>query len=107
MALLHPLLRAWVHISTTQRYHAVPSLIPAASPRYLPACLQDRLAASAGAACHGAGAGSISSVLAAMGVPPQFAVGTLRLSVGRHSTEEEVDAAVGLIVEAARKQGVL
>jgi cysteine desulfurase len=42
-----------------------------------------------------------------MGVPPQFAVGTLRLSVGRHSTEEEVDAAVGLIVEAARKQGVL
>lgn len=87
-----------------------PCLSPASAlPHHYtcPACLQDRLAASAGAACHGAGAGSISSVLAAMRVLPQYAVGTLRLSVGRHSTEQEVDAAVALIVEAARKQGVL
>jgi cysteine desulfurase len=69
--------------------------------------VQDQLAASAGSACHGAGAASISPVLSAMGVPPEFAVGTLRLSVGRHTTEEDVDTTVELVLEAARKQGVL
>ncbi len=69
--------------------------------------MQDQLAASAGSACHGTGGASISSVLAAMNVPPEFAVGTLRLSVGRHTTEADVDRAVELVLAAARTQGVM
>lgn len=40
-------------------------------------------------------------------VPLEFAVGTLRLSTGRHTTLEEVDLAVELIVTEARAQGVV
>ncbi len=65
--------------------------------------LQDRLAASAGAACHGAGA-EASPVLAAMGVPLELALGTLRLSVGRFTRDEDVERAVVLIGEVLRGQ---
>jgi cysteine desulfurase len=62
--------------------------------------LRERLAASAGAACHSAGAGpEVSGVLRAMGVPLEFAAGTLRLSVGRHSTVADVEAGAALIIE--------
>ncbi|KAG2450475.1 hypothetical protein HYH02_004976 [Chlamydomonas schloesseri] len=71
------------------------------------AALSGRLAASAGAACHSSGAASVSAVLRAMQVPTDFAAGTLRLSTGRHTTPAEVDAAAGLIVAEARRQGVL
>jgi cysteine desulfurase len=67
--------------------------------------LGERLAASAAAACHSGGACG-SSVLAAMGVAPEWAAGTLRLSVGRHTTVDDVRAAAALIVEAAAAQGV-
>lgn len=57
------------------------------SASVLLADLADDVAASAGAACHtGEAAASISSVLLAMRVPEEYAVGTLRLSVGRHTT---------------------
>ena len=65
--------------------------------------LSERLAASAGAACH-ANAASVSAVLRALRVPPEFAVGTLRLSTGRHTTLEEVALAADLIAEEARRQ---
>lgn len=68
--------------------------------------LSERLAASAGAACHQQHGSSVSSVLAAMGVPLDYAVGTLRLSVGRHTTGEEVDQAVAMILEEAAVQGI-
>ena len=55
------------------------------------------IAASAGAACH-SGEVNISPVLTAMQVPAEFAAGTLRLSVGRFSTEAEVDQAIEQIV---------
>jgi len=48
------------------------------------------IAASPGAACH-AEACSISHVLSAMGVPENYALGSIRLSVGKWSTEDEVD----------------
>jgi cysteine desulfurase len=67
------------------------------------AALSDRLAASAGAACH-TGAAGISPVLRAMGVPIEYAVGTLRLSTGRHTTMAEVEAAAQLIIGEARRQ---
>lgn len=60
--------------------------------------LRDRLAASAGAACNKEGT-KISAVLEAMGVPGEWAVGTLRLSVGRMSRELEVDRAVEILAK--------
>jgi len=47
------------------------------------------VAVSAGAACHSEGV-HISHVLTAMGVPVHFALGTLRLSLGRMSKKEDV-----------------
>jgi cysteine desulfurase len=60
------------------------------------------VAASTGAACH-AGSTEPSSVLLEMGVNRQLALGALRLTLGRWSTEEEVDLAAELIVEGARR----
>jgi cysteine desulfurase len=67
--------------------------------------LRDEVAASAGAACHsGEAAASISGVLVAMNVPEAYAVGTLRLSVGRHTSVEDVERGAARIVAAAKKQ---
>jgi cysteine desulfurase len=44
----------------------------------------------------------MSDVLLAMGVPEEFGCGTLRLSLGRHSTEQDVDTAAAHIVAAIR-----
>jgi cysteine desulfurase len=57
------------------------------------------IAASTGSACH-EGHVALSPVLEAMGVPPELGRGAVRLSVGRFTTEDEVDrAAEGLIRE--------
>lgn len=58
------------------------------------------VAASAGAACH-AGQVTVSGVLKAMQVPPGIAMGTIRLSTGRYTTEEEIRQAARLIADAA------
>ncbi len=63
--------------------------------------LGDRVAASPGAACHADGV-AMSSVLAAMQVPVDQAVGTVRFSVGRFTTEDEVDRAAALVAAAVR-----
>ena len=65
--------------------------------------LGDQLAASAGAACHTQTA-SVSAVLKAMDVPLEYAIGTLRLSTGRHTTEDEVRRAAALIIAEAERQ---
>lgn len=57
------------------------------------------IALSAGAACHSEGV-HISHVLTAMGVPNEYALGTLRLSIGRMTTRAEVVAAADRISEA-------
>ena len=59
------------------------------------------LMASTGAACH-ARSVSISHVLSAMGIERDVAMGTLRLSLGRFTSEEDVDGAVSAIGEALR-----
>jgi cysteine desulfurase NifS/selenium donor protein len=53
----------------------------------------DGLAASAGAACH-ADQVDVSPVLKAMGIPEDVAMGTIRLSTGKYTTNEEIDRAV-------------
>jgi cysteine desulfurase len=61
------------------------------------------IAASTGSACH-AGTTKPSDVLLAMGIPKEQALGTLRLSLGRWSTAEEIDEASRLIVSTAKDQ---
>jgi cysteine desulfurase len=64
------------------------------------------IAVSAGAACHGSGGGS--SVLSAMGVAPELALGTLRVSLGRGTRAQDIPhaaAAITLAVAAARAEG--
>lgn len=60
------------------------------------------VAASTGSACH-EGDESPSAVLTAMGCNPEEALGAVRLSVGRLTTEAAVDAAAGALVEAWRR----
>jgi cysteine desulfurase NifS/selenium donor protein len=58
------------------------------------------VAASAGAACH-AGGVDVSSVLEAMNVPMEYAMGTVRISVGRSTTGEEIDKAADDLIAVA------
>lgn len=60
------------------------------------------VAASTGSACH-AGTPEPSPVLRAMGVPDAVAVGAVRLSLGRWTTGEEVDAAAAHLAAAAER----
>ena len=66
---------------------------------HLLARIGDEVAASAGAACH-SGAVSVSAVLKAMHVPPEWARGTLRFSTGRYTTVSEVMKAVDVLARA-------
>ncbi len=57
------------------------------------------VAASAGAACHTDNI-KISSVLEAMSVPIDYAMGTIRFSVGRFTTTDEIDQALADVAKA-------
>jgi cysteine desulfurase len=59
------------------------------------------VAASTGSACH-SGGGHLSGVLAAVGMAPEWAVGSIRLAIGRFTTEEEVDFAAKKLGMTAR-----
>ncbi len=55
------------------------------------------ICASTGAACHDRSL-KLSHVLGAMGVTKELGMGTIRLSLGRPTTEAEVDEAAGLLI---------
>lgn len=81
--------------------HRLPNTLNISIPGLFGQDLLDRipnLAASTGSACH-AGDPSPSPVLTAMGVERKQALGALRLSVGRYTTEEEVDRAADLLAD--------
>lgn len=59
------------------------------------------IAASTGAACH-EGHESASSVILAMGVAPEEALGSVRLTLGATTTEADVDEAARALVRAHR-----
>lgn len=65
----------------------------------LTACPQ--LCASTGAACH-SGERKRSAVLEAMDVPEDVAFGAVRFSVGRFTTQIEIDDSVSMLVDAVR-----
>jgi cysteine desulfurase len=60
------------------------------------------IAAATGSACHGGHGGAPAAILA-MGVPPAEAAGTVRLSVGRTTTVDDVSQAADLLARAWRK----
>ncbi len=64
--------------------------------------ISERVAASAGAACHGHGV-EVSTVLQAMRVPVDYAMGTIRLSVGKTTTAPETDVAIEVLSETVRR----
>ena len=58
----------------------------------------DGIAASAGAACHSSVV-TLSHVLDAMGTDEHIAMGTIRFSVGRETTVDEVDRAAEMVIK--------
>jgi cysteine desulfurase len=54
---------------------------------------------STGAACDPKGTGGISHVLEAMGIPASLAEGALRISLGRPTSEREIELTIQSIVE--------
>ena len=62
----------------------------------------ESVAASAGAACHSDSV-RLSSVLEAMQVDLEYAMGTVRFSTGKMTTEEEVNHTVAVFVKTARR----
>jgi len=64
--------------------------------------ISQQVAASAGAACH-ADEVDVSAVIRAMGVPLDWAMGTVRFSVGRGTTVEEVDRATQVVAEMVQR----
>ena len=60
------------------------------------------LACSTGAACS-SGAVEPSHVLTAIGLPPEEARASLRFSLGRHTTEQEIDFALQVVPSAVEQ----
>lgn len=57
------------------------------------------IAASAGSACHSDSI-DVSSVLTAMNIPLEYAMGTVRFSTGKMTTVDEIDRAIDMIAGA-------
>jgi len=83
--------------------HRLPNTLSVAFPGVeaaeILARLGDRVAASAGAACHEGGA-VLSHVLWAMDIEPEVARSTLRLSVGRFTSDEDIEIGSRRIIDA-------
>jgi cysteine desulfurase NifS len=65
--------------------------------------ISNRVAVSAGAACHSDKI-TVSKVLQAMRVPLDYAMGTLRFSVGRGTTIDQIDRSVEIIASSIISQ---
>lgn len=61
------------------------------------------ICASAGSVCS-SGSTSPSHVLTAIGLPPEWANGTLRVTIGMNNTKEEVDYLINALVEIVNKK---
>ena len=63
---------------------------------------QEGVCASAAASCS-SGASSPSHVLAAMGVSHERARGSLRLSMGAETTDDDVDAVIAILASVVHR----
>jgi cysteine desulfurase len=59
------------------------------------------VAASTGSACH-AGQITLSPVLKAMGIAPEVGIGAIRFSLGRNTTQEEIEEVVSRLTRVLR-----
>ena len=75
---------------------------PGVSGRELLHAVENDVAASVGSACH-SDTGTVSGVLAAMGIGIERALGAVRLSVGTFTTEEEVHHAAHALIKCWRE----
>ena len=66
------------------------------------AAIDGEIAVSAGAACHAADI-KISHVLEAMKVPLEWAKGTIRFSLGKMTTAEQIDQALAVVVPVVKQ----
>jgi cysteine desulfurase len=57
------------------------------------------IAASTGSACHEAGSDA-SAVILAMGIPAKEAIGSVRLTLGRGNSREDIDRAADELIKA-------
>lgn len=62
----------------------------------------DGVAASAGAACHSDSI-DVSPTLVAMAIPDEYAMGTIRFSTGKFTTEDDIERAIDFVSEAAAR----
>lgn len=74
--------------------------LPVGSARAVIAMLANEVALSPGAACHADGEHVPSGVIRAIGATAQQANGTIRISLGYSSTDDEIDAAARPIAAA-------
>lgn len=89
------------------RHHGNLNLhFPGVEGEMLLAAARPRLAAATGSACT-SGLPEPSHVLIAMGLSAQAATESIRLSLGRFSTEDDVDAAADALVGAAEEVGLI
>uniref|UniRef100_A0A146LKS8 Selenocysteine lyase n=1 Tax=Lygus hesperus TaxID=30085 RepID=A0A146LKS8_LYGHE len=95
-----------INFPETREHHQLPNTLSVSFPglsgnRILANCPD--LEASTGAACHSsANCNSASAMLLTL-LPEEQAIGTMRLSVGRETTVEELDLAVKYLREAVDK----
>ena len=75
-------------------------LFPGVSGRQLLAACPDVLASN-GSACH-ADSEEPSAILLALGIARDAALGTVRLSLGRHTSPDDIDTAATLLAAAWR-----
>jgi cysteine desulfurase NifS/selenium donor protein len=81
------------------RENRLPNTLSVSFPKIEANTLLDELegvAASAGAACHTDNI-DVSHVLQAMVVPIDFAMGTIRFSTGKYTTEKEIEEAIEIV----------
>jgi cysteine desulfurase len=79
-------------------------VIPGTNSTEMVGVLGQEVALSAGAACHG-GIDTPSSVLKAMGLRDEDALASLRISIGKDNTEEEIRGAAGILLETFYQRG--
>ena len=72
------------------------------SAHALASFISNNVLISTGSACH-SGETTISSVLQAMNLDFRTAASTVRISTGKHTTKEEIDFAVEVLVNAIKK----
>lgn len=63
---------------------------------------QQGIAVSTGSACS-SGASQLSHVLTAIGLSPEVGAGTIRMTVGRSNTEEDIDYVLDVLVDLVKR----